>query len=145
MAPPMSTPVPAPRRPILLVDDDAELVAMMARYLKHHGWRVETATDPRSVLDMVRAELPCLLVVDLMMPHMDGEELVLAIRGVLSDACPPVCLVSAAYSRKDVARKLELDATLDKPFELEDLRDVAVRFCSEHRDRMESMPPGRLS
>lgn len=137
----MSGPARAERRPILVVDDDPEVIAIARRVLGHAGWLVIGATDPREGLDLAVSREPCLVLVDLMMPHMDGEELIAAIRARLGERTPPIALVSAAYSRSDVARRHDVDATLGKPFDIGDLRDLAVRFAADHRDRPSSTPP----
>jgi CheY-like chemotaxis protein len=84
---------------------------------------------------------PCLILVDLMMPGVDGEEFVQALRRVLVDAVPPVALVSAAFSRPEVQKRLGLPASLGKPFPMDDLKDLAVRFAAEHRSRPHTIPP----
>lgn len=129
------------RRPILVVDDDPEVIAIVRRVLGHAGWDVVGTTDPREALTMAIEREPCLVLIDLMMPHLDGEELLGELRARLRERMPPVALISAAYSRAEVARRAEVDATLPKPFDLDDLRDLAARFAAEHRDRPSSSPP----
>ncbi len=128
------------RRPILVVDDDRDLATMVKRYLEHHGWRVVTVTDPRSAITRCIDAQPSLVLVDLMMPHLDGEELVRQLRGVLHRETPAIVLVSAAHSRHEVQKRLSLPASLGKPFSMDDLRDLCVRFAGEHRDKA-SVPP----
>ena len=130
------------RRPILVVDDDPDVLRLASRVLGSAGFRVLSAHDPREALETAVAERPCLLFVDLMMPHLDGEELLRAIRARVGDDAPRVVLVSAAYSRSEAARRMDADAVLAKPFAIDDLRDLAVRFAAEHRDRAGSNPPG---
>lgn len=132
-APPPRT--AGPRRPILIVDDDRELATMMKRYLEHHGWAVVTVTDPRSAITRCIDAQPSLVLVDLMMPYLDGEELVRQLRGVLHRETPTVVLVSAAHTRTAVQKRLALPASLEKPFAMEDLRDLCVRFAGDHRDK----------
>lgn len=130
------------RRPILVVDDDPDVVVLVRRVLEASGWIVEGTTDSREALRMVQARRPCLLIVDLMMPHLDGEDLVAAVRaGLPASEQPRIAIVSAAYARADVARRLGVDASLEKPFNLDDLQDLAVRFASGHRRRPGSGPP----
>lgn len=134
----------APRAPILVVDDDADVVAIARRTLEHAGWLVEATTDPREALELAARVRPCLVLVDLMMPHIDGEELLTALRARFSeDEMPKLALISAAYSRAEVARRLEVDASIAKPFDITDLRDLAARFAAAHRDRSSSVPPSR--
>ncbi|MDQ3037469.1 MAG: response regulator [Myxococcota bacterium] len=130
------------RRPILVVDDDDDVIDIARRVLEHGGWLFAGASDPRVGLELAVTHDPCLVLFDLMMPHMDGEEFLFALRDRLRGReMPRVALISAAYSRAEVARRLDVDASLAKPFEVDDLRDLAVRFAGEHRDRPSSTPP----
>jgi two-component system alkaline phosphatase synthesis response regulator PhoP len=129
------------RRPILVVDDDPDVVAIVQRVLGHAGWDVLGTSDAREAITLAVEHEPCLLLVDLMMPHIDGEELVAELRVRLRDRMPKIALVSAAYTRIEVGRRMDVDAVLSKPFEMSDLRDLAVRFAGEHRDRPSSTPP----
>jgi DNA-binding response OmpR family regulator len=132
---------PTAPRPILILDDDRDLTKMMKRYLEHQGWQVVVVNEPMAALELCLERKPCLILVDLMMPGVDGEEFVLALRRVLFEAVPPIALVSAAFSRPDVQKRLGLPASLGKPFPMEDLKDLAVRFAREHRSRAETIPP----
>lgn len=128
------------QRPILLLDDDQDLTTMMRRYLEHEGWKVVVANDPMVAVESVLEVRPCLLLVDLMMPRIDGEEFVRAIRRVLFEATPPICLVSAAHSRPEVQKRLGLPASLGKPFAMTDLKDIAIRFAGDHRESSSERP-----
>jgi len=77
---------------------------------------------------------PGLVLVDLMMPYLDGEDLVRQLRGVPHRETPPVVLVSASHQRTEVQKRLGLPASLAKPFSMDDLLDTCARFASEHRD-----------
>ena len=130
------------RKPILVVDDDRDLATMMKRFLEHHGWRVVVVTDPRSAITRVIDAGPGLVLVDLMMPYLDGEDLVRQLRGVLHRETPAVVLVSASHQRTDVQKRLGLPASLAKPFSMDDLLDICVRFANEHRDpKSQTKPP----
>jgi len=128
-------------RPILILDDDRDLAKMMKRYLEHEGWNVLVVNEPMSAIETCLEAKPCLLLVDLMMPGVDGEEFVKAIRKVLFEAVPPIALVSAAFSRPEVQKRLGLPASLGKPFPMEDLKDLAMRFAHDHRKRGDTVPP----
>ena len=120
-------------RPILIVDDDRDLALMMKRFIEHHGWRVVVVNDPRSAITRCIDSTPCLVLVDLMMPYLDGEDLVRQLRGVLHRETPAIVLVSASQMRTDAQKRLALPASLSKPFSMDDLLDVCVRFASDHR------------
>ncbi len=63
-----------PQHRVLVVDDDADLVEMLEYNLQKEGYDVRTATDGRKALDIARTYLPELVLLDIMMPHMDGIE-----------------------------------------------------------------------
>ena len=127
------------RRPVLVVDDDPDVVALAVRVLDRDGWRVVATTDPREAAALAVKERPFLAIVDLMMPHLDGEELVHELRRALGEQAPKVVVASAAYARADISQRLGAEASLDKPFDIDDLRDVVARFGDGHRDP--SVPP----
>lgn len=112
-----------------MVDDDAEVVALITRLLEHAGYRVAGATSPREALALAELEPPCLVLTDLMMPHMDGEAFLDALRARLGGDLPPVVIVSASIERRDAAKRIGAAAVLEKPFDPDDVRDVVARFC----------------
>jgi DNA-binding response OmpR family regulator len=75
--PAMSTP---PSRPILVVDDDAKIVRLVRTYLERAGYRVVEATDGRAALSSIALEAPALVVLDVMLPEVDGIAVLKAVR-----------------------------------------------------------------
>lgn len=116
------------KAPILVLDDDPEVVGLIGRVLEHDGYRVVEATDAREALAVAERAPPSLIFADLMMPHMDGEAFCLALRTRLGERMPPVVLVTASLARREVAERLDAAAALEKPFETQDIRDLAARF-----------------
>ncbi len=112
-----------------MVDDDAEVVALIIRLLEHEGYRVRGATGPREALAIAELEPPCLVLTDLMMPHMDGETFLSALSARLRGQLPPIVIVSASIERRDAAKRIGAAAVLEKPFDPDDVRDVVARFC----------------
>lgn len=117
-----------PRRPILVLDDDPEVVRLIARVLEHDGHTVVAATDARDALGTLERATPLLIFADLMMPHLDGETFCLRVKTMLGDGAPPVVLVTASVARRLVAERVGAAATLEKPFDVQDVRDLAKRF-----------------
>ncbi|MFK8003747.1 MAG: response regulator [Polyangiales bacterium] len=64
-----------PETTVLIVDDDEDILFMADRYLSSRGFRVITSSTPREVPRLLRRESPDVLVLDLMMPDIDGAEL----------------------------------------------------------------------
>lgn len=126
---------PAVRRPgtIYIADDNPIFLQGLSRALVAHGYQVHTARDGASMLEMLRsAEAdPDLLLLDMMMPEVDGLEVLRVLQGDERLRRLPVILITAATT--DELTDLALDPTridvLLKPFGLRDLLDrVASRI-----------------
>jgi DNA-binding response OmpR family regulator len=106
---------PSTERPILVVDDDRKIAALVRAYLEREGFRVVTAYDGREALERARAEQPALIVLDLMLPELDGFE---AMRRIRADADVPILMLSARSSLPERIIGLErgADDYLPKPF-----------------------------
>jgi DNA-binding response OmpR family regulator len=123
-----------PRHPILVVDDNAINREMLARRLERQGYSVAVAENGRQALEMARAEPYDLMLLDMMMPEMNGFQVlqIWMADPVLSDV--PVIVVSALDEIESVARCVELGATdyLAKPFNPVLLR-ARVEACLEKK------------
>jgi DNA-binding response OmpR family regulator len=102
-------------RPILVVDDDAKIVRLVRTYLEREGYRVVEASDGRSALAAIALEAPALVVLDLMLPEVDGLAIVRAVRR--TDRTP-IIMLSARGAPTDRIAGLEAGADdyLPKPF-----------------------------
>jgi DNA-binding response OmpR family regulator len=100
---------------ILIVDDEERLLRLVQAYLEQEGFRILTAKDGREALTSARAEKPDLIVLDLMMPVMDGFEF---LRRYRQEAQTPVVLLTARVEETDKVVGLELGADdyVTKPF-----------------------------
>jgi CheY-like chemotaxis protein len=85
---------PAPR-PVLVVDDEPAARESLRRLLERDGWQVAEASDGRAALDWMEANPPSLVLLDLMMPGMDGFEVVEALRSDPRWRALPVVIVTA--------------------------------------------------
>jgi len=101
--------------PILVVDDDRKIVALVRAYLEREGFTVITAYDGREALSQARAEDPALIVLDLMLPELDGYEVMRLLR---ADTDVPVLMLTARSSLPERIIGLEkgADDYLPKPF-----------------------------
>jgi DNA-binding response OmpR family regulator len=107
-------PDPAPTR-VLVVDDEAPLVELVRGYLQREGWTVLTASDGWSALELIRHERPDVVVLDLMLPGVDGIEVCRELR-TFSDAY--VLMVTARSEEIDklIGLAVGADDYLTKPF-----------------------------
>lgn len=100
---------------ILVVDDERNIVQLISLYLQGEGFRVETATNGRAALEAVREISPDLVILDLMMPEMDGWDVCRRLR---QDNDVPIIMLTARGDDVDKIVGLELGADdyLTKPF-----------------------------
>ncbi len=113
----MAAPPRTPSRPILVVDDDAKIVRLVRTYLEREGWPVVTAADGPAALDAIERRRPALVVLDLMLPELDGRAVIRAVRAE-PDGDVPILVLSARGSVLDRIAGLEdgADDYLLKPF-----------------------------
>jgi DNA-binding response OmpR family regulator len=111
-------PVPIPDRPILVVDDDAKIVRLVRTYLERDGFAVVTAADGPAALDAIERHRPALVVLDLMLPELDGRAVIRAVRRDDEAAATPILVLSARGTTLDRIAGLEdgADDYLPKPF-----------------------------
>ena len=106
---------------VLVVEDQRDLASLLAHNLRHEGLDVRTVEDGRDALPTVRSWQPDLVILDLMLPGMDGFEILRGIRGGGNDL--PVLILSARGEEQDKIRGFRLDADqyVTKPFSLVEL------------------------
>lgn len=105
---------------ILIADDAANIRLMVKDYLQEKGYRVVTAENGQEALYAARHEKPDLILLDIMMPELDGYEFITAYR---KEATTPIILLTAKLEEEDKVLGLELGADdyLTKPFGLREL------------------------
>jgi DNA-binding response OmpR family regulator len=107
-------------RTILVVDDHASVRTLVKDYLTEHGYRVVTAADGQEALTIARVERPDLILLDVMMPNLDGFEFMRIFR---RGQATPVILLTARVAETDKVVGLELGADdyVTKPFGMQEL------------------------
>jgi len=124
---------------VLVVDDNRELLDAVRFALHALGtYEVETATGGAQGLERAIAQRPDCIVIDVKMPHIDGNQLVRVLRGDPDTAQIPLIILSALVQEEDVlrGRMAGVDEYLTKPFNVEDLVaaiERAVRLTPEER------------
>lgn len=106
---------------LLVVDDEENLRSMLSAALRHHGFEISLAANGREALAAVEDSKPDLMVLDVMMPDLDGFEVCRRLRA--DNNHTPVLFLTARDSTDDKVRGLTLggDDYLEKPFRLEEL------------------------
>ncbi len=106
---------------ILVVDDEHSIVDAVSTALRYEGFTVDTATTGRDALDRIREEAPQLVVLDVMLPDLDGFEVARRMRSEGIDS--PILFLTARTTLEDKARGFELGADdyVTKPFSLAEI------------------------
>lgn len=107
-------------RKILVVDDTRNVLMMINDFLISQDYDVFTAEDGREAMDVFHAVKPDLILLDIMMPNMDGYQFISKLR---SESSIPVIMITAKQQEADVVRGFELGADdyITKPFRLREL------------------------
>jgi two-component system, OmpR family, phosphate regulon response regulator PhoB len=108
---------------VLVVDDEADIVALVAYHLAKGGYRVSTASSGTDALDAARRERPALVVLDLMLPGMSGYDVLEQLRASDATRDMAVLMLTARREEQDRIRGLSLGADdyLTKPFSPQEL------------------------
>ena len=126
---------------ILVVDDEQRIIDLAKMYIEQEGYRVTAATDGVAALDMILNDSPSLVVLDLMLPGMDGLEVC---RRVRSTSDVPIIMLTARSDDIDKIVGLELGADdyLTRPFNPRELvaRIKAILRRSDRKSDSDSAP-----
>jgi DNA-binding response OmpR family regulator len=119
---------------LLLVDDDPDLLDLLAHGLGRQGYAVRTATDGASALALCRAERPGLVVLDVILPNGDGVEVC---RQIHQESHTPVILLTGRRDEADVVRGLDAGADnfLTKPVSLSVLTACMAAVLRRYRQQ----------
>jgi CheY-like chemotaxis protein len=116
---------------VLVVDDDALIRDTLATALGDEGYAVRVASNGRAAMLTLATWVPNVIVLDLMMPVMDGPSFRAAQRARPATAHIPVIILSAAHEVHGRAASLDPAAVFAKPFELGALLDVIERLLAD--------------
>lgn len=122
---------------ILLAEDNPDVARYQCELLERNGYRVNWAEDGVMALELLKEEMPQLVITDVMMPHMDGLELCKNIRSEASTAHLPLIIVTARVDDRDRMKGLEAGAEvyLTKPFLGKELL-LNIKNLLEQREKL---------
>ena len=115
---------------ILAVDDEKNIVRLVQAVLERHGFQVITAYDGKEALEKIASEHPDLVILDVMMPYMDGFEVLQTMRRNAATREIPVIMLTAKSQDQDVFRGWQsgVDLYLTKPFNPTELVSFVKRI-----------------
>jgi len=109
---------------MLIVEDDPDISNMLRIYFQSQGYDVTVTQRGEDALDMCRQQLPHIIVLDIMLPDMDGYDVCRELRSTLRTSHVPIIFLTQKDERSDKIHGLELGADdyITKPFDLEELK-----------------------
>jgi len=109
---------------ILVVEDDPDISNMLKIYFSAQGYEVAVAGRGNDALDRTRKQLPSVIVLDIMLPDIDGYEVCTRLRKTMRTSHVPIIFLTQKDERSDRIAGLELGADdyITKPFDIEELR-----------------------
>jgi|SRR5713101_4539360 DNA-binding response OmpR family regulator len=131
---------------ILVVEDDPDIAELVARYLERDGYLVERVASGREGLDRIAAKPPALVILDLMLPEVDGLEICRLVRGNEKTAAVPIIMLTARAeeSERIVGLEVGADDYIAKPFSPNELV-ARVRALLRRTQRGASAPSRSIS
>jgi len=113
------------KKNILVVDDEPGIVSLIDDYLTIRGYNVYAALDGEEGLDAAKKVVPDIIILDIMMPHMNGYEMLRRLKKDKRTMSIPVIMLSAKTGDNDKLKAMELysETYMTKPFELADLKE----------------------
>lgn len=136
---------------LMIVEDDTDISNMLRIYFQSQEYDVAVAQRGEDALEMCRQQLPHIIVLDIMLPDMDGYDVCRNLRGSLRTSHIPIIFLTQKDERSDKIHGLELGADdyITKPFDLEELKlrvkNAMVRAQYESlTNATTGLPSGRL-
>lgn len=113
---------------VLVVEDEAYLCDLVADVLEAEGHTARTASNGLEALERVAERKPQIILLDLMMPIMDGWEFIRSLRANVEWRDIPVVVVTAVYDIKRTQQETGAIAVITKPFDIDQIADVVSRY-----------------
>ncbi len=124
---------------VLVIEDNPGAVELYRRYLSATGWQLHHTADPRAAREIAAETRPDVIVLDIMMPRLDGWSVLQSLRQSPTTAEIPV-LICSVVEQPELAAALGAEAYLTKPVAQGEFL-VALRSCLERRNRLRPGPP----
>jgi len=118
---------------ILVVDDEPEILSILVFRISYWGYDAIPAGSGSEGLDLAEEEQPDLIILDIMMPGMDGFEVLKRLKRSDKTRNIPVIIITVVSAKKEIEKGLSLGANfyLTKPYEAQELKNKIVQIIGE--------------
>lgn len=113
---------------VLICDDDEGIVDVASIILSDAGYKVVAITESRDVVSHAKQLNPHLILLDLWMPNMSGEEVTKQLKQIPETSNIPIIIVSASRHTEDIAKRIGADHFICKPFDIDELETVVKKY-----------------
>jgi CheY-like chemotaxis protein len=113
---------------VLVVDDDPDLREIVQMMLSGSGYQVRCAANGKEAVEAVAKRMPAVVLLDMLMPVMDGWQCARELRARYGHGVPIVVVTAAEHARARADQIEGIDDVLSKPFDMDDLLRVVARF-----------------
>jgi len=123
---------------VLFVDDEADFVDMVRTRLESNGFKVITAYDGEEALEKVKLDRPDIIVLDIMMPKINGFDVCRRLKADKSYMDIPIVILTARFQPNDIkfSKDVGADAYITKPFEPQALMDKLRELVRKNKNPM---------
>lgn len=116
---------------ILVCDDDQDILEMLVLVLETYGYNAVAESSSPNLFNAIKKEHPGLVIIDLWMPLMSGDEVVKQLRKSPETEHLPVIVISASINGKETADNAGADHFISKPFDIVNLIDKVERYYAQ--------------
>jgi CheY-like chemotaxis protein len=113
---------------VLVVDDDPDMRQVVQMMLHASGYEVRCAANGREAIDAVAQKRPAVVLLDMLMPVMDGWQCARELRARYGGSVPIVVVTAAEHARARANQIGDINDVLSKPFEIDDLLRIVARY-----------------
>ena len=106
---------------ILVIDDEPDIIKIIRTVLEEKGYQVVGLVSSAEIFQIIQQTAPDLILLDLWMPIVSGEEVITQLKSQPQTAQIPIMVLSASKDTETIARRMGADDYLCKPFEIEEL------------------------
>lgn len=124
---------------ILIADDEEDYVTALQIALEAEGYECLTASDGKEALDKVKGEKPDLVILDIMMPEMNGYKVSRLLKFDAKYKDIPIIMLTARSQEKDknLGKETRADEYVTKPFEMDNLLQLVAKYLRQAESKVE--------
>ncbi len=113
---------------VLVCDDDQGILDIIKIILERAGFNVHTLVNPRNIFDLVDEINPNVILLDLWMPNLSGEEITKVLKNTDKTKDIPIVIISASNQTKEIAKEIGADDYISKPFDIREIESVVMEY-----------------